>query len=91
MSRPRGRSRMDFANRPCECLTRNLRGSTHPLQPAERCSSFGPIIREALNSGGTSGVEAWFGQLNDLQKKEAFVHAVWAIKDADLDVLTSWD
>ena len=61
-----------------------------PLQPEERYSCFGPIIREALNSGGTSGVEAWFGQLNDLQKKEAFVHAVWAIKDADLDAVTSW-
>jgi hypothetical protein len=63
---------------------------TLPLQAQERYSCFGPIIREALNSGGTRAVEGWFGQLNDLQKKEAFVHAAWAIKDADLDAATSW-
>jgi hypothetical protein len=61
-----------------------------PLQPEERYSSLGPIVREALNSGGIIGVERWFEQLNDLQKKEAFIHTVWAIKDADLDALTSW-
>jgi hypothetical protein len=61
-----------------------------PLQPEQRYDCFGPIIREALNARGVGGVQGWFAQLNDLQKKEAFVHTVWAMRDSDLDAVTSW-
>jgi hypothetical protein len=58
--------------------------------PAQRYIGLGPIVLEALTSGGMQGVEGWFANLNDMQKKEAFIHTVWAIKDVDLDALTRW-
>lgn len=85
-----------FARVYVENLARtNLSMATHdlfafPLEPEERYSCFGPIVKEALLSGGINGVEGWFRELNDFQKKEAFIHAVWAIKDADLNAVTSW-
>jgi len=58
--------------------------------PSQRYIGLGPIVLEALTSGGMQGVEGWFANLNDMQKKEAFIHTVWAIKDVDLDALTAW-
>jgi len=61
-----------------------------PLQSEQRYIGLGPIVLEALISGGMHAVDGWFAQLNDVQKKEAFIHTVWAVKDTDLDALTAW-